>query len=50
MNIKITIKLTNMPEDTDIEHVNYTIRRQVAEWLDLDQHPEDMHVHVREEE
>ena len=49
MNIVVTLQLDNMPNDTDLKVVEDVIRRQAAEWLDLDQHPQDLRVTARGE-
>jgi len=49
MNIVVTLQLDNMPNDTDLEVVEDVIRRQAAEWLDLDRHPQDLRVTARGE-
>jgi hypothetical protein len=48
MDVKITIRLFNLPNDTDTGHVEWVLRRQIAEHLDLDSHPEDIQLFVRE--
>ena len=46
MKLTVTLQLDNMPIDTDPAAVADTIRRQVAEGLDFDQHPEDLHIYL----
>ena len=48
MNIAVTLQLDNMPDETDLEVVEDVIRRQAAEWLDLDRHSQDLHVTASE--
>ena len=48
MNLKIIIKLNNMRDDTELCVIHYILRQQLAEWLDLDQHPQDMRICIRE--
>ena len=48
MNLKITIRLNNMRDDTDVCVVNYILKQQIMEHLDLEQHPQDMRIHVQE--
>ena len=50
MHLKITIRLNNMRDDTDVCVVDYILRQQIGEHLDLDQHPQDMRICVREVE
>ena len=49
MNIVVTLQLDNMPNDTDLKLVEDVIRRQAAEWLDIDRHPQDLRVTARGE-
>ena len=46
MNLKVSLQLDNMPEDTDLETVSDILRRQIYEWLDFDCHPADLHLTV----
>lgn len=46
MNLRVTLQLDNMPEDTDLETVSDTLRWQIYEWLDFDRHPADLHLTV----
>jgi hypothetical protein len=48
MNLTVTLQLDNLPDATDIETVHDVIRRQLAEWLDFDQHPQDLRVTVED--
>lgn len=49
MNIIVTLQLDNMPDDTNPKVVEDVIRRQTAEWLDFDRHPQDLRVTARGE-
>ena len=44
MNVTATLRLDNLPDDSDLEVVANVIRRQLNEWLDFDMHPEDLEV------
>jgi hypothetical protein len=44
MNIIVTLQLDGMPDDTDLGNVVDVIRRQVAEWLDFDRCPQNLHI------
>lgn len=46
MKLTVTIRLENLPEDTDPDEVVRVLRNCAAEWLDFDQHPEDLHLSV----
>jgi hypothetical protein len=46
MNLIVTLQLRNMPDATDPETVVEVLRRQAAEWLDFDRHPEDLSISV----
>jgi hypothetical protein len=46
MNVTVIVQLNNLPDATDLETVRAVVRRHIAEWLDFDRHPEDMHVTV----
>lgn len=56
MNLIVTLRLDNLPKDTDPEEVVRLLRGCAAEWLDFDRHPEDLavvaertHEHLRGE-
>ena len=49
MNVVVILQLDNMPDDADLEALGDVIRRQAAEWLDLDRHPQDLRVTARGE-
>ena len=47
MKILISATLDNLPESISLVLVEDQVRRQLGEWLDMDQHPSDMKVVVR---
>jgi len=46
MDLQATVVLKAMPEDTDLDVVEHTLRGGVCEWLDFDRHPDDLSVSV----
>jgi hypothetical protein len=44
MNIIVNLKLNNAPDGADLEVVADVIRRQLNEWLDFDQNPNDLEI------